>query len=88
MTSVTLPKLICVKLNRVPMALNPTHKKDFAGYAGPANEALRIHFTSVNTSRINVLKHLAIVAIVDVNSDKNWTRSIECLFQHRGNLIW
>jgi hypothetical protein len=42
-STVTLPKLICVKLNRVSMALNPTHKKDFAGYASPANEALRIH---------------------------------------------
>ena len=49
---------------------------------------LQQHSALVNASLIDLLKHLAIVAIVDVNSDKNWTQSIECLFQHRGNLIW
>ena len=48
----------------------------------------RPHFALVNASLIDLFKHLAIVAIVDVNSDKDWARSIECLFQHRGNLIW
>jgi hypothetical protein len=28
-----------------------------------------------------------VVAIVDVNSDMNWTWSIECLLQQRRNLI-
>ena len=42
----------------------------------------------VNASRIDLFEQLSIVAIVDVNSDKNRTRSIECLFQDRRNLIW
>jgi hypothetical protein len=48
---------------------------------------LQKQFPLVNASLIDLLKHLAIVAIVDVNSNKNWIRSIECLFQHRGNSI-
>ena len=47
-----------------------------------------MRFASVNASLIDLLKHPAIVANVDVNSNQNWTRNIECLFQHGGNFIW